>query len=148
MRNSSKKILNRKKLLLAIIIILIIFVTLIIILKMKKKEVEPNVEEKEKIAVYELPDTKYQDVEVVGITTEYLTDMGQNQTKVRMTFKNMTEKTLKDETFEVYLINKDEEIIGSLLSSVSEFVAGEEHDVEVILNGDLTSATQVRIEKK
>jgi uncharacterized protein YxeA len=153
MRNSLKKTKKRGKILLAIIIILIIAVVIIVIVRKNKNQTseEPVVEET-KQEVYSLPDTTYRDMEVVGITTEYLNEVydgkAQNQTKVRMRFKNVTTQKIENEDLEVYLINSDDDVIGNLETSISKLAPGEEYDMEVILSGDLTSATQIKLEKK
>jgi hypothetical protein len=151
MRNSLKRTKNNRKILLAIISILMIAVVIIVIVRKNKTSEEP-VEEETKQEVYSLPDTTYRDMEVVGITTEYLNEVfdgkAQNQTKVRMRFKNVTTQKIENEELEVYLINSDDDVIGNLETSISKLDPGEEYDMEVILSGDLTSATQIKLEKK
>lgn len=136
---------GKKKLLILLIAILLIVLVTVIIVKVVNKE-EPENPAQEPNPVYELPATKYSDVEVSNIEMEYLKD--NNQTMITMEFNNTTQNKLENENIEVIWINAEGEVIGRMPTHISELEPGKQYSISVVQKGDLTSTAQIKLEKK
>ena len=85
-------------------------------------------------------------MEVKNIVMEYLRD--QNKTMVSMEFHNTTQNKIEDDHFTAMLVGENENLLGKLPTWIQELDVGETYKVEVILSGDLTATTQVKLVKE
>lgn len=139
-----KKSINIKKLLVVLLIVALLIIGAVFIIKFINKEPEtPNVPE-EKRPLFQLPDTKYSEMEVTNIVMEYLKD--NNQTVVRFNINNTTDSKVKDQKFTAVLIGPDEEVLAKMENTyIQDLDAGQQHAVEVIYGGDLTATKQIKL---
>lgn len=140
-----KKNINIKKLLIVLLIIaLIIIGAVFIITKFVNKEPETPEIPEENRPVFQLPDTKYSEMEVTNIVMEYLKD--NNQTVIRFNINNTTDSKVKDQKFTAVLIGPDEEVLAKMENTyIQDLDAGQQHAVEVIYGGDLTATKQIKL---
>lgn len=140
------KKLKKIKLIAVIIAVIILILAVVGIIKLFTKE-KNNIDENTevKMSEIELPNTTYRGMEVININMHFLDE--NNQTEITMTIKNNTEIKLQDETLNAYLINDNSEVIGQLPTYIAKLDPEEEYSISVILNGDLTSTTQIKLEE-
>ena len=81
-----------------------------------------------------------------NIQMEYLKN--NNETMVTMSIYNTTSKKVEDENLDAILIGPDENVLGTIQTYIQKLDVNEQYDISVILKGDLTSATQIKLEKK
>lgn len=141
-KNTVKKTKKNKLIFIIILIILIIVGIIIFINKNKDKHSEMN--EEKQTTQYELPDTSYRDMEVKDITMEYLEENA--QTMVTMLIVNNTQNSIEDQSLNAYLINENGDIIGQTETYIASIEPNGEYSISVILKGDLTSTTQIKLE--
>ena len=129
-----KKVRKGKKMLIliSIAIILIIVATLIIIKVVHKKG--------------KTPETTYSSMQVKNIRMEYLKN--NNETMVTMSIYNTTSNKVKDENLDAILIGPDGNVLGKIQTFIKKLDVNEQYDISVVLKGDLTSAQQIKLEKK
>lgn len=142
-----KKVRKGKKMLILIAIAIVVIVAVIfIIAKVVNKNTEKTGTTGEEQQVIALPETTYSDMEVRNIQMEYLKN--NNETMVTMSIYNTTSKKVEDENLDAILIGPDENVLGTIQTYIQMLDVNEQYDISVILKGDLTSATQIKLEKK
>ena len=131
-----KKVRKGKKMLIliSIAIILIIVATLIIIKVVHKKGKTPETPVEETQQVIQLPETTYSSMQVKNIRT--------------MSIYNTTSNKVKDENLDAILIGPDGNVLGKIQTFIKKLDVNEQYDISVVLKGDLTSAQQIKLEKK
>lgn len=143
-----KRQIKKGKVILIGIILLIIIATIIIVVVNKKGDTQKGnkpVESKPEEVVYDLPDITYSDMQVTNVEMEYLKD--NNETMVSFIINNTTENLVENESLTTYLIDGNEEIVGQTKTYISSLAPGEQYSISVILKGDLTSTTQIKLQK-
>lgn len=141
-----KKMRKGKKMLLILLIAVVVILVIIGIVNIVKKSNKPE-DTKTPGEVIQLPEIVYSDMKVKNIYVQYLTE--QNKTKLRMTIDNTSNKAVKDDVFDAVLIGPDEKVLTTMEARiVGELKVGEQCDVEVILNGDQTAVTQIKLIEK
>ena len=143
-----KKVRKGKKMLIliAIAIIVIVAIVLIITQVVNKKSDKSDTPVAEQQQVIPLPETTYSNMEVKNIQMEYLKD--NNETMITMSIYNTTSKKVEDENLDAILIGPDENVLGQIQTYIQKLDVNEQYDISVILKGDLTSAQQIKLEKK
>ena len=77
---------------------------------------------------------------------EYLKN--NNETMVTMSIYNTTSNKVKDENLDAILIGPDGNVLGKIQTFIKKLDVNEQYDISVVLKGDLTSAQQIKLEKK
>ena len=142
-----KKVRKGKKMLIsliAIVAIMVVVFAIVAITKAVKKNKENQSQEGQETAI-SLPDTTYSDMEVKNIYMEYLKD--EDKTMVSMSILNTTDKKVEDESLNAILIGSDENVLGQMQTWIQSLDVGEQYDISVILNGNLTGTKVVKLEK-
>ena len=142
-----KKVRKGKKMLIsliAIIAIIVVIFAIVAITKAVKKNKENQSQEGQETAI-SLPDTTYSDMEVKNIYMEYLKD--EDKTMVSMSILNTTDTKVEDESLNAILIGSDENVLGQMQTWIQSLDVGEQYDISVILNGNLTGTKVVKLEK-
>ena len=142
-----KKVRKGKKMLIsliAIIAIVVVIFAIVAITKAVKKNKENKAQEGQETAI-SLPDTTYSDMEVKNIYMEYLKD--EDKTMVSMSILNTTDTQVEDESLNAILIGSDENVLGQMQTGIQSLDVGEQYDISVILNGNLTGTKVVKLEK-
>lgn len=145
-----RKVRKGKVILVGIAIVIIIAVIAAIIINVinknnKSESKKPGETTKKETVVYDLPDITYSDMKVTNIEMEYLSE--NNETMVSMVINNTTENAVSQESLTAYLIDKDENTIGQTKTYIESLNPGEQYSISVILKGDLTSTTQIKLQK-
>lgn len=142
-----KKLRKGKKLLLIFLIAIVVIITAVLIIKkVVNKEPEQSGEPTDTVEVIPLPELTYSGMEVNDIYMEYLKDDG--KTMITMNIKNTTNSNVKDEHFNAILIDGNGNVLGQLPTFIQELAVGEQISVSVVYKGDLTSTTNIKLEKK
>ena len=142
-----KKLRKGKKLLLILgIAVLAILAVVIIINIVNKQPSGPVTPEPEEEVVIPLPETTYSDMEVKNIEMVYLKD--NNETMISMEIHNTTSNRVYDEDLYVTWIGPNESVLGKIQTYIEVLEVGEQYDISVILKGDLTATSQIKLEKK
>mgnify|MGYP001041803718 CR=1 FL=1 len=55
---------------------------------------------------------------------------------------------VKDENLDAILIGPDGNVLGKIQTFIKKLDVNEQYDISVVLKGDLTSAQQIKLEKK
>ena len=76
---------------------------------------------------------------------EYLED--QDKTMVSMSILNTTTRKVEDESLNAILVGDDENVLGQMQTWIQSLGAGEQYDISVILNGNLTGTKLIKLEK-
>ena len=76
---------------------------------------------------------------------EYLKD--EDKTMVSMSILNTTDTKVEDESLNAILIGSDENVLGQMQTWIQSLDVGEQYDISVILNGNLTGTKVVKLEK-
>ena len=142
-----KKVRKGKKMfisLIAIVAIIVVVFAIVAITKAVKKNKENQSQEGQETAI-SLPDTTYSDMEVKNIYMEYLKD--EDKTMVSMSILNTTDTKVEDESLNAILIGSDENVLGQMQTWIQSLDVGEQYDISVILNGNLTGTKVVKLEK-
>ena len=142
-----KKVRKGKKMLIsliAIVAIIVVVFAIVAISKAVKKNKENQSQEGQETAI-SLPDTTYSDMEVKNIYMEYLKD--EDKTMVSMSILNTTDTKVEDESLNAILIGSDENVLGQMQTWIQSLDVGEQYDISVILNGNLTGTKVVKLEK-
>ena len=129
-------------LLVAIVITLVVVLMVSLFNKFFKKP-EPQIEYQ---PIISLPETTYSDMQVKNVNMQYLDD--QDKTKVSLEIHNTTENTVSNEHLDAILIDASEKAIGTMPTWIQNLNPGEQYKIEVILSGDLTTTTQIKLVKK
>ena len=130
--------------LIAIVAIIVVVFAIVAITKAVKKNKENQSQEGQETAI-SLPDTTYSDMEVKNIYMEYLKD--EDKTMVSMSILNTTDTKVEDESLNAILIGSDENVLGQMQTWIKSLDVGEQFDISVILNGNLTGTKVVKLEK-
>ena len=147
MEKKTRKVRKGKKMLgiilIAIIAIIILVVAIVLIVRNVNNNEETTGEEQQ--SVIPLPDTTYSDMEVSNIYMEYLDD--QDQTMVSMSILNTTQTAVENESLNAILVGADGEVLGQMQTWIQSLGVGEQYDISVILNGDLTGTQSIQLQK-
>lgn len=147
MEKKTRKVRKGKKMLgiilIAIIAIIILVVAIVLIVRNVNNNEETTGEEKQ--SVIPLPDTTYSDMEVSNIYMEYLDD--QDQTMVSMSILNTTQTAVENESLNAILVGADGEVLGQMQTWIQSLGVGEQYDISVILNGNLTGTQSIQLQK-
>ena len=141
-----KKVRKGKKMLMfaAIIVIAIIIAIVLIVTKVVNKKSDDTQTSNEE-SVIALPDTTYSDMQVNTVYMEYLAD--QDKTMVSMSILNTTTQKVEDESLNAILVGDNENVLGQMETWIQSLSAGEQYDISVILNGNLTGTKLIKLEK-
>lgn len=141
-----RKIRKGKKMLMILLIAIVVIIAAVFIIKgiVNKEPETPTTEETPQ--VISLPETTYSNMEVKNIEMEYLKN--NNETMVTMEIHNTTTKSVSKENLDAILIGPDENVLGQIQTYIKELNPGEQYDISVILKGDLTATTQIKLVKK
>lgn len=141
-----KKVRKGKKMLMfaTIIVIAIIIAIVLIVTKVVNKKSDDTQTGNEE-SVISLPDTTYSDMQVNNIYMEYLAD--QDKTMVSMSILNTTTQKVEDESLNAILVGDNENVLGQMETWIQSLSAGEQYDISVILNGNLTGTKLIKLEK-
>ena len=141
-----KKVRKGKKMLMfaTIIVIAIIIAIVLIVTKVVNKKSDDTQTGNEE-SVISLPDTTYSDMQVNNIYMEYLAD--QDKTMVSMSILNTTTQKVENESLNAILIGDNENVLGQMETWIQSLSAGEQYDISVILNGNLTGTKLIKLEK-
>lgn len=142
-----KKLRKGRIILISIILIAIIIIGIVTLFSIKnKKETEENddilYEESE---TFDLPDTTYSEMQVKNVEMEYL--RASNETMVSMVIDNTTNKKVEKETLEAILVDNDGQVLGKTQTYIERLEAGKQYSISVILKGDLTSTSKIKLQK-
>lgn len=141
-----KKMRKGKKMLLILLIAVVVILAIIGIVNIVKNSNKPK-EPEYQDEVLQLPETVYSDMKVKNIHVQYLRE--QNKTKLRMTIDNTSNKSVQDDVFDAVLIGPDEKVLTTMEARiVGTLEVGEQCNVEVILSGDQTAVTQIKLIEK
>ncbi len=147
MEKKTRKVRKGKKMLgiilIAIIAIIILVVAIVLIVRNVNNNEETTGEEQQ--SVIPLPDTTYSDMEVSNIYMEYLDD--QDQTMVSMSILNTTQTAVENESLNAILVGADGEVLGQMQTWIQSLGVGEQYDISVILNGNLTGTQSIQLQK-
>ena len=147
MEKKTRKVRKGKKMLgiilIAIIAIIILVVAIVLIVRNVNNNEETTGEEQQ--SVIPLPDTTYSDMEVSNIYMEYLDD--QDQTMVSMSILNTTQTAVENESLNAILVGADGEVLGQMQTWIQSLGVGEQYDISVILNGNLTGTQTIQLQK-
>ena len=135
-----KKILGM--LLIAVIVIIVIVVAIIMIVR-KVNEGDAGEQTPEQTVV-SLPDTTYKSMEVTDVSMEYLES--QNQTMVSMSILNTTSTPVENESLNAILVGANGEVLGQMQTWIQSLAVGEQYDISVILNGNLTGTQAIQLQ--
>ena len=140
-----KKMRKGKKMLLILLIAIVVIIATILIVNTVKKHNEP-VGPEYKDEIIPLPETVYSDMQVKNIQMQYLRD--QDKTKLSMTIDNTSNRKAVDERLDAILIGPNENVLGTMETWIQELDVGDQYKMEVILKGDLTATTQIKLVEK
>ena len=128
-------------LLIAVIAIIVVVVAIILILRRVNEEATP---EEPQQTVVALPDTSYKSMEVTDVSMEYLDS--QDQTMVSMSILNTTDTPVENESLNAILVGADGEVLGQMQTWIQSLAVGEEYDISVVLNGNLTGTQSIQLQ--
>ena len=128
-------------LLIAIVAIIIVVVAIVLIVRKVGQEQTP-VEPQQ--TVVPLPDTTYKSMEVTDVSMEYLDS--QDQTMVSMSILNTTYTPVENESLNAVLVGANGEVLGQMQTWIQSLAVGEEYDISVILNGNLTGTQSIQLQ--
>ena len=141
-----KKIRKGKKMLIILLIAIILIIATVVIVNIVNKQQETPQGLEEVQQVIQLPETKYNNMDVKNVQMEYLKD--NNETIVKMELHNTTENVLENEKINVIWVGPNDEVLGEIVNPISRLEVGEVVRINVILDGDLTATKQIKLVKK
>lgn len=142
-----KKIRKGKKMLIIIAMAIVVIIAAIFIIKAIVNKDPGHGETPEDVPqIIQLPETTYSNMQVKNVEMEYLKN--NNETMVSMEIHNTTENKVEKENLDAILIGPDENVLGQIQTYIQELNPGEQYDISVILKGDLTATTQIKLMKK
>lgn len=151
MREEKRKIKKGKIIAVAVALVVIV-VAVVLVVKFMDKDTEDskkgttgNAQQQTEDVTYDLPDITYSDMQVTDIEMEYLED--NNETMVSMLINNTTETAVENESLTAYLIDANGETVGQTRTYISSLAPGGQYSISVILKGNLTSTTQIKLQK-
>lgn len=148
---SEKRKIKKGKLAAVAIAIVAIIAIIVIVIVVKNNNggtgiiKKPGKDTQDETVVYDLPETTYSDMQVTNVEMEYLAD--NNETMVSMVINNTTETPVVQETLTAYLIDKSDNTIGQTSTWIENLNPGEQYSISVVLKGDLTATTQIKLQK-
>ena len=148
---SERRKLKKGKIAVVAIAVVAIIAIIVVVLIVKNNNggtgliKKPLKDTQDKTVVYDLPETTYSDMQVTNIEMEYLVD--NNETMVSMVINNTTETPVMQETLTAYLIDKSDNTIGQTRTYIESLNPGEQYSISVVLKGDLTATTQIKLQK-
>ena len=144
-----KKMRKGKKMLLILLIAIVVIVATVLIINVVRNQMgEPEVPVDELQQSIALPPTTYSDMEVKNIQMTLLkenTTDGKDETKVSMEIHNTTTEIVENEYLDAILLDENENILGQMQTWIQKLDAGEQYKIEVILAGDLTATTHIKL---
>ena len=141
MRKARKGKKMLRVLLIAIIAIIIVVVAIILIVRKVNEDTTP---EEPQQSVVSLPDTTYKSMEVTDVSMEYLNS--QDQTMVSMSILNTTGTAVENESLNAILVGANGEVLGQMQTWIQSLAVGEQYDISVILNGNLTGTQSIQLQ--
>ena len=142
-----KKIRKGKKMLITLFMAIIVIIIAVFVIKGIVNKTPGGVEQPEETPqVIALPATTYSNMEVKNVQMEYLKK--NNETMVTMEIHNTTENSVSEEKLDAILIGKDENVLGQIQTYIKKLEPGEQYEISVVLKGDLTATTQIKLVKK
>ena len=142
-----KKIRKGKKMLITLFMAIIVIIIAVFVIKGIVNKTPGGVEQPEETPqVIALPATTYSNMEVKNVQMEYLKK--NNETMVTMEIHNTTENSVSEEKLDAILISKDENVLGQIQTYIKKLEPGEQYEISVVLKGDLTATTQIKLLKK
>ena len=134
-----------KKMLLLLLITILVVVLSVVVIRLINNKVEPE-KPVDTQQVIPLPETTYSDMQVKNVQMEYLKN--NDETMVSFEIHNTTSNNVEKENLDAILIGPDENVLGQMQTYIDVLGPGEQYDISVILKGDLTSTTQIKLVKK
>lgn len=148
MEKKTRKVRKGKKMLgiilISIVVLIIVIVAIVMIVRKVNEGSEPTDQEQQQTAI-PLPDTTYSDMQVSNIYMEYLDE--QDQTMVSMSILNTTQNAVENESLDAILVGADGEVLGQMQTWIQSLGVGEQYDISVILNGNLTATQSIQLQK-
>lgn len=148
MEKKTRKVRKGKKtlgiILISIVVLIIVIVAIVMIVRKVNEGSEPTDQEQQQTAI-PLPDTTYSDMQVSNIYMEYLDE--QDQTMVSMSILNTTQTAVENESLDAILVGADGEVLGQMQTWIQSLGVGEQYDISVILNGNLTATQSIQLQK-
>lgn len=141
-----KKIRKGKKMLIILFVAIVVIIAAIFIIKGIVDKTPGGQTSEETPQIIALPETTYSDMEVKNIEMEFLKN--NNETMVTMEIHNTTPNSVANENLDAILIGPNENVLGQIQTYIQKLEPGEQYDISVILKGDLTAATQIKLMKK
>lgn len=129
-----------------VIVVMIIILLVTISIKSKKKEISTEEKVDEEKLNYKLPDTVYNDMEVVNVQMKYLKD--NNETSVSLQIINNTEKIVENENVKIIWLDTNDNIITIVPVLIEKIKPKEAYNYEFIAKGDLTATNKIEIQNK
>lgn len=150
MREEKRKVKKGKIIGLGVAIVVILIAVILIVKFINKdtdngKDGTSGEQQKQESTVYDLPDVTYSDMQVTNIEMEYLKD--NNETMVSMMINNTTQTQVENETLTAYLIDANGQTVGQTKTYIASLAPGEQYSISVILKGNLTTTTQIKLQK-
>lgn len=141
-----KKIRKGKKMLIILLIAIIVIIAAVFIIRgIVNNTQDPSIQD-DVNQVIPLPETTYSDMQVKNIQMEYLKN--NDETMVTMEIHNTTQNKVENEYPTAILIGENEEVLGQMTTWIQSLDVGEEYEISVILKGDLTATTQIKLIEK
>ena len=146
-QNEKRKLRKGKVVLTVVSIVILIAVIIGVVLFVKNKMggSEGGRVQEEQNEVYDLPDVTYSEMQVTDVKMEYLKN--NDETMVTMTINNTTENQVTKESLTAILLDKDGTTLGQTRTYIESLAPGAQYSISVILKGDLTSTTQIQLQK-
>ena len=145
-----KKMRKGKKMLLILIIAIVVAIVALLVVKLVTKPKEPTTLPHEEPIVL-LPETTYSDMQVKNISMQLLkgnASDGSDETMVSMEIHNTTQNKVEDDYLTAILIGPDENVLGEMPTWIQLLDVGEQYKISVVLKGDLTATTQIKLVEK
>ena len=146
---AEKRQIKKGKIAVVVIALIAIIIAAILIVKFINKNTEEEKQKgqqtKKESVVYDLPDITYSEMQVTDIEMEYLED--NNETMISMLINNTTENQVENESLTAYLIDANGETVGSTKTFIASLAPGAQYSITVILKGNLTTTTQIKLQK-
>ena len=73
---------------------------------------------------------------------------GSDETMVSMEIHNTTQNKVEDDYLTAILIGPDENVLGEMPTWIQLLDVGEQYKISVVLKGDLTATTQIKLVEK
>lgn len=144
-----KRQIKKGKIAAVVIALIVVVIAVVLVVKFINKDTEEGKtkgqQQKQEAMVYDLPDVTYSEMQVTDIEMEYLED--NNETMVSMIINNTTANQVENESLMAYLIDANGETVGSTRTYIASLAPGGQYSITVILKGNLTTTTQIKLQK-